>query len=327
MAVSEPKRHHYVPRFYLEYFTSETAKGTHILYVYDKDGGEARIQTPVNTAVEQGFYSFETPSGKDHETEAALSRVESDATPVLTRLTQPDGNLKDSDIQPLSVFLALMHVRVPRSVKAVSEVITVGVRQLIKRGAEDRERIRRFIASRDKDFGLTEDELIELLVKFDDHFFVTPNPKSALLQSLSLFPKIAEILFHMNWHLCRAPHGRYFVTSDSPLCVFYEPMPGYAGFGGGLLMRNAEVTFPISPRVLLLLDWKRNQRAASVSATFVREMNRRMAWCCERYLISNIHSKATEAIVREASVTRSLPKMEPGRLRQYMEEKLRKAPS
>jgi len=323
--VSEPKRHHYVPQFYLRHFTWPTVKGTRVLCVYDKEGGEPRIQTPLNTAVEQGFYSFETPTGKDNEIEKALSQVESGANPVLSRLAQPGEDLNDLHLPALASFMALTHVRVPRSVKAASEVLAAGARQFLRGSAEDRDAIRRFLA--DPDTGpeqLDEEEFIKLLREFDDHFVIEANPKAALLQSLSLFPKIAEILLQMNWCLCRAPGSRYFITSDTPLCIFFRPAPGLAGFGGGLLVRSAEVTFPISPGTLLLLSWKQSQRGRSVSANFVREMNRRMAWSCDRYVISNVKSKATAALVRDASITRKHPKMDPDRLRLNMEQKWQK---
>ncbi len=323
--MSDPKRHHYVPKFYLGYFTEAGFNGTEVLWIYDKESSEPRAQTPVNTCVESGFYSFEAATGKNVEIEKGLSQIESETKRVLDRLQDPKALLTTEDISTLSAFLALMYVRVPRSKQSVSEIIAAAAAQFAKGRAKDRDGIARYFReTKDRDHKLTEEELIKLLSEFDQHFTIEVDSKAALLHSLTGFPKVAEIFLGMNWCLCLAPASKHFLTSDSPVCVFFRPAPGQAGFGAGLMHSNAEVTFPISPRVILLLSWRRKQKRASVSTGFVHEMNRRMAWSAERFVISPLCSRLTTELVREASATRNLPKMDPERLKQYMERQWEK---
>jgi hypothetical protein len=72
------KRHHYVPQFYLQYF--EPA-GQRALWVYDKEGGEARPQILKDAAVEFGFYAIENPL--DDSLEQSLQKIEDAAKPIL----------------------------------------------------------------------------------------------------------------------------------------------------------------------------------------------------------------------------------------------------
>ncbi len=318
--MSDPKRHHYVPKFYLGYFTEAGSNGTDVLWIYDKERSEPRAQTPVNTCVESGFYSFETATGKDVEIEKGLSQIESETKRILDRLQDPKAPLTAEDISTLSAFLALMHVRVPRSKQVVSEIIAGLATQFAKGYAKDPNGIARYFReTKDRDHKITEQEMIKLLSEFDQHFTIEVDSKAALLHSFTIFPKVAEIFLGMNWCLCRAPANKHFLTSDSPVCVFFRPAPGQAAFGAGLMHSNAEVTFPISPRLVLLLSWHRKQKRGSVSTGFVQEVNRRMAWSAERFVISPLRSRSTAELVREASTTRNQPKMDPERLKQDME--------
>lgn len=56
--MSTPKRHHYLPRFYLDRFTDRGR-----LYLFDREEAEHRIQTPKNTAVQTHFYTADMPDG------------------------------------------------------------------------------------------------------------------------------------------------------------------------------------------------------------------------------------------------------------------------
>ena len=323
--MNEPRRHHYVPRFYLEFFASPDDKGRPVLCVYDKEGGEPRPQAASTTCVECGFYSFENPEGKeDAELERALSVIESAAAPVLKRLGLPGETLVEQDIHILSQFLALLHVRVPRSQAVVSEIISVAIQQYIKGQAGNREKIHRYFQeTKGSNSRMSEEEFAKLLSESDQHFKPVINPKVALREGLSTFPKFADILLKMNWCLCRAPEGRNFLTSDSPLCISVRDKDGRMAFGGGLVKPTVEVAIPISPSSMLVLNWHRNQRSATVGEHFVNEMNRRTAWSAQRYVISTRRSRTTAALVREASVTRNLPKMHPEDLKRRVEEKWR----
>ena len=76
--MTEPKRHHQVPRFYLERFA---ARGRVVVRRRD---GKAFETDPINVAVESGFYDLpDGAGGKSKIAETMLSDVEDAAAIVL----------------------------------------------------------------------------------------------------------------------------------------------------------------------------------------------------------------------------------------------------
>ena len=118
------KRPHYVPKFYLDYFLPDLSSGAKTFWVYNKDGGAPRPQTPINTAVEGGFYSFETlpGAGDDPMERKVFGPIEQGAKPILDRWQLPGARLQSEDVPKMAAFLAFMHTRVPRAMQMVQKI-------------------------------------------------------------------------------------------------------------------------------------------------------------------------------------------------------------
>jgi len=81
------KRNHFVPGFYLEYFTAKD-KGD-VVWVYDKEGGAPRPQKPVDTGVEKYLYTIKQKAGeKDDSLEKWFAGLDGKTKPILDRLIQ-----------------------------------------------------------------------------------------------------------------------------------------------------------------------------------------------------------------------------------------------
>src|SRR5215510_3874391 len=116
------KRHHYVPRFYLNYFVTNSVERSPLFWVYDKAGGPPRIQTPINTAVEGYLYSFEAPFGtKNDSLEQALSTLETKARPVLDRWQRRGVTPTQEEQELIAEFLVVMYSRSPKSIQGITE--------------------------------------------------------------------------------------------------------------------------------------------------------------------------------------------------------------
>jgi hypothetical protein len=145
---SQPKRHHYVPRFYLDYFASEVSPGRRILWAYDKAGAAPRPQTPKDSAVESNFYTVDAITGRTVVIEQSFSELETAAAAVLKRLQDPEAELVGDDILVLTEFLAVLHVRGPRFVKVSQEFLAAHALHVIEEVAADPALIGQFL--RDK---------------------------------------------------------------------------------------------------------------------------------------------------------------------------------
>ncbi len=301
--MTTPKRQHYVPRFYLEYFTSQQGK----FWVYDKVGDAPRQQTPNNTAVQNYFYSVQNASGeKDHSLEHVLSSLESIAKPILDlwqiRQTRPTAE----EIGNIVHFVAAMHSRVPRNVDLMKQMLEAIYTEEIKKHAENEDQFHKSwneFRVKHGNVHLSAEDALDFSRNIDKHFSIEMNEKAALAFSLQQATALPHFLEDMNWCLCEASDSQLFVTSDSPLVIFGPLEDGRATFGAGIGLPGAEVTFPLSPILCLQIDKYHTQKRRRVSREFVGEVNRRTAHMAERYVISQIKAKKVEALVQSAAWT------------------------
>ena len=76
------KRHHYLPQFYLRGFCRNNT-----LWIYDRKKNEFRKQTPINTAVQSNYYSFEGEDGKTNtDIEMMFSQLEDSSKIMIDKI-------------------------------------------------------------------------------------------------------------------------------------------------------------------------------------------------------------------------------------------------
>jgi hypothetical protein len=171
-----PKRHHYVPQFYLRYFSLSPPDSPRAFWVYDKAGGPPRQQTPVNTAVETHFYSVDASGvGRDDRAERAFAMLESAAKPILDRWQNPGVRPTGLEIQEIAGFLAFMHTRVPRAHQVAKEMEEALTTEWLKDLSKDPDRVRGMLSRYEAENGppsITPEELTESLSKVGEDFSV-----------------------------------------------------------------------------------------------------------------------------------------------------------
>jgi hypothetical protein len=275
--------------------------------VYDKDGGEPRFQTPANTAVEGYFYTVQKEDGtKDDSVEKLLADVESDAKPILDRwLTERSMSDRD-EVATVALFLAFMHTRGPRNIEAVKEMTTIFAIEGMKALADHPDELKGYLAQLKADEGIDWplDEAVDALRNIEERLKLSIQNEYPLVASLQQAETIRDELMAMDWGMGEAPKDTFYLTGDTPLCVFLPSDDGRASFGGGFGQKAVEVTFPLSPNRCLFI---RRQASTQLS---LREINRRTAHVAEQYVISPYRSPPADAFVEHARQTHGLPKMD-----------------
>jgi len=310
-------RNHYLPKFYLEYFLPK--KEPRVFWVYDKEGGEPRAQTPVNTGIERHLYNVIWPDSSvdDYIERKVFGPIESIAKPIIDRWLKTH-RISESEIPKIAAFLAFMNTRVPRNIETIREVGAVLATCLMKDLAKKPEEIKKYLSRLKKEREIKEiksiKEMQNILENFEENFHVSMSKKPAMAMSLLLTEEVDRQLLNMNWCIYRAPRDSFFITCDSPLVCFVLDKNGMATFGGGFGLPNAEVTFPLSPDECLYLDRKQTNAYRAISKKIVKEINRRTAWMAERFIISMIRTNCVKRIVEESSVTIKEPKMDKKKL-------------
>jgi hypothetical protein len=111
MPTREPRKHHYLPQFYLAGFTA-SGRADDYLHVLDTQGLRQWKATVPNVAHERDLYRLDG-NEEPGALERALATVETDLSPAVKRLAQTGTFTNDDDKVKVLNFVALMASRVP----------------------------------------------------------------------------------------------------------------------------------------------------------------------------------------------------------------------
>ena len=304
------RKNHYVPEFYLKSFSVvHNGERNPALWVYDKDDpAKSRKQSPRDTAAINDLYRLTAPGAgvAENALELAFAHQESAVSPILSRWQSPDAILTIAEIPAVAYFLALLHLRNPKSAKFVEEASQVVEVERIKTLARDDERFDIFWQRCLEQ--ISKEEFRAIALNVDEHFIIRPDRKYSTLAPLAHADAVFQELKTMYWCLCVSSGDREFITSDSPVVVRFRDKSGVA-YGNGFGHPNAQVTFPISPRVCLYLSRDCTWKTLPVGSTFVKNANQRTAINAERYVFTTTQSQGIEKLVVKYAVTRQHPKV------------------
>jgi hypothetical protein len=297
-----PKRQHFIPRLHLQHFAGSQPKGQ--LWTYDAIAAKAWSAIPAETAVQTHFYSAEKSDGTmDTRIEAFLSEMEGRAAPVYQDLLRGIIPKNSQARVDFAQFLALMYVRTPAMRRMAAEIHGREVQIRNYAYASDDRAFEALTRRVEQEKGaLIDPQVKERIYKA----MCAPTgyevivPKEQTLHALAASDKLAPILFKMKWCLVFADHG-FFITSDNPLVREVDPKTRHPIYGDhGFLNKTAEVTFPLSPRVVLLLSWNEKAREHGIlERPHVDFVNRIRAAQSDRYLYAHVHHKRVEQLATE----------------------------
>jgi len=236
---SRKKRHHTVPRCYLQRFASGRGK----IWAFDKAENREFETSIRNAAAESGFYSVPltgVPESVARETdpdgiENALSDVEGDLADALGQIERNahygvgiDTNMQ----QRMAEHMMFLYIRTAGARAMVEEAHQKAFRRVIERAS----------AALGKE------------VPKD----IVANPRALKLSHLRLLvdldrlAKYAGVLLGHYWVVLTNPTGTPFVTSDCPVVRIRLAALGSAG-GDGIASPGVRVALPIGGRTILVL--------------------------------------------------------------------------
>jgi hypothetical protein len=224
------KRMHIVTEAYLSSFVATDQPQKDSLWVFDKVTRDIRLQSIKDTAVIRRIYEFDLPDGtKDISLEAAFSRIESNAIPIIKRWCEKGAKPTVEEIPDAAAFVTCLFVRVPRTVEFIRALASVTASVRMEALVADEDKLRAAYAHLKEQGNVEEsftlEDLKELVTHFDEKFTVETSPKYALLESLRQFEAVYKNLLEMYWCLCDSgPYNGRFFTCDAPVNVFFTKM-------------------------------------------------------------------------------------------------------
>ncbi len=287
-ASTKAKKHHYVPQFLLRSFCGDGSPPS--VWVHERGRTAPYRKGCRRIAMLPDFYAIDEATGLDQsEVEKFLGIIESWIPPIIKRL-EGRAALSDSDRGRLAIFTAFTFTRIPRFKRTVDDFEERIARKLLRTAAATEEQAKVALRHAEEELGetinITPKQFREFILD-DSRYEVKAHKHSAISAMLDIAPRIAQHLFRMPWLFCHATGRARYVMSDVPVVLADPSNP--PSFGTGFALPGAELTLPLTPRLLFIAAWKNSSplEHTDVDDRLVRQMNRRTMGFCDRYVFSN----------------------------------------
>lgn len=249
--LSKVKRQHYVPQFLLRGFADEDEK----LSVFVRSKGLSFRASPKDVACQRYYNAAKLESGEiDTQTiEKELSQIEGAGSAAVHALL---SGAKPTAVQreDFALFLTSQDFRSPRRRQEFADMMlgfehnkfsenTVkSIKSYVKAVTQASER------SDELDVTKLPEES-ELIVNEDGTVSVSIE---ATIRALTAAKHFSPIVSKMDWHLFRAPRGKKFIISDSPVQL-YESSGTLEKFSGPAYWRQGSyISFPLTSEACLV---------------------------------------------------------------------------
>jgi len=279
------KKHHFNPQFYLRRFA--TIEPDEKIWTYDIELGEGRISTIESTGYEKYLYSVTLDNGQRSDTlEDVIAKIETKAAPIIDKLIASNP-LTDEERASFASFMALMYVRTNSFRGQYAQIMMNAYQFQMFATAQDDGAFQSFIKRYQRDQGDLTKEKIKSVREgmLNPKKFIVSVDKEWTLQALSVHEKLCPILYDMRWSILRAPEPHYFITSDNPLFFDVPSEHKHPFYGGGLIHKKVELTFPLSQKNCLLATWdKELPREIEIKPSMVKQSNKIRSVSASRFL-------------------------------------------
>jgi hypothetical protein len=269
---AEPKRHHYVPRFYLKGFTGQDGR----LFGVNRPIGKSFRTAPDNVAGENFFNRIEIKNMDPNEIEKALSSFESEVAPALERIKEAKSLAKEDDRSLLLNFLAAIALRNPWRREAISEIHNQATRQQLAAKFGTKEAWTKSVDEM-KAAGIWEEAAG---VTFEDMQGMLKDAKFPMPKMLNMIVEIdqhdhlTELLWNRKWQIVCAQEGTGgFVTTDDPVCLRWTDGQPHGGLSPGFALKETEIIFPLSPSLVLRGSFEGEENMTEANAETVGTIN------------------------------------------------------
>lgn len=272
------KKQHFVPASYLSAWCDPDAPTGHepYVWVFERDSRQGRPRAPANIFFEANFYTKIGQQGeRDLSLENALNRLETDFAKIRREKLDKRLPLSRREGFLLCAFCAAMHGRTRAQRENTREqwrdILEAmnGLTEWAKGASPDElKNLSRFPSSGDEGESLSQED-VQQIVNYPAQ------------TTLPLFIQIeTPILCQMSLAVLYTEDDLGFITSDHP-CLWFDPRNRFPG----LASRSIEVSLPLSPRQILLLNWKNLSGYIPVSINSVDKANSMLRNACEREYI------------------------------------------
>jgi hypothetical protein len=256
--MNQPKKQHWVPQFYLRYFATPETRDTDqpLATILSKDSADGdEVLTHVrNICATRYLYSPKSASGERvWDLEDELCDLEGLLSQLWPALASDFVNLADVAVrQRVALFVAAMHVRHPDALAASQQIhgsivsFVEGSAALPVNGTPDVDAIE--VSGRLFRFHSQNWQSYRSWGADDHHRFFADTLRSQA-------GHVAKLLLKKRWSIIMTEVDT-FITSGKPVALQHQEKDVF-----GIATPNVVITFPVSPRRLLVMDDRHKQPA------------------------------------------------------------------
>lgn len=223
------------------------------LWLYDLEKQKVHSGNPATLCGEDHLYTFKEFKEEDRlMLDNYMGDIETGGAPVIQKIINREA-ISDDEREKLSLFIAAQKLRTPTQEK------------------------------------LDEQLSVKMLEKDLQKKIVIRNHKSMWLkQMVEFLIPATEKYLNADWYILRADRGESFITSDNPVVTISMvrdvPAPTQED------ITKTEVTFPLSPHVLILMRYSKRgniiESEKCENNDSIRELNMRTTMYAQRYIFS-----------------------------------------
>lgn len=300
--MSEPRQHHYIPRFYLSGFVDPRIlrrESRETLWVYERGQGP-RTSSPEKEARQRDFYTYLDGAARNTSVEEWLSVLEHDVAPIIKSVRQARRNITDSEKELLALFVGIMRVRTPAQRRLGENRINPFVNKMLKEAAADASTFPAFFAKNYdpaymENFDPKDRLLVEALRQaiLDGNLEqVSSGPDFELSSMIEVGKKIGVLLLEMNWQLLRSEREEPFLTSDDPVINFVmDEHRNKLFLRQGEEQPGVKVFFPLCSEICVLVARDRQPgHGCWTSRAAVRALNKLIIMSADRWVYASERS-------------------------------------
>lgn len=273
--MSEPKKHHFLSKFYLAGFTMSGEEDGE-LFCYNIDTKSMRPSKPLNEGYVKYFNRIESNSEDPNKLEKELAKMEGSVAEIV-KLIQKSKELPDGEkLNELIYFITLIGLRNPqirRDFQEFQENISYRVLELMLSSKSlwesQMEKIQEKYGEKFKD--ITYEEM-KKFIKNNKLKLVDQNENKIAFE-FSAIDKVYNCLLQRNWILIRNEDENVnFVTSDRPVKNIWSDNSFYK-YGPGFCLKKSELYFPLTRDIMLRGSYKLKSANIHVNREMVATLN------------------------------------------------------
>lgn len=304
-----PKKHHYIPQFYLKGFSLDNNN----LWVYDKQISNPKDVKKLTTkaiAFENNFYTYESIDKTKETMEGLFCQMEGLAANVINKITNGD-KIDEQEKADLAVFISFLWLRTPKSKKRMANMAANLYEQVSRKSIAmtPNQKLKEFFETKGQ---VMSDEEID-----DLKAFATDKKRSKFTLDIPQNYWIKEMLqlgmditptFQMcDWEFCVTDKPYAYITSDNPFMLI-PSKPVHPFYGLGLLTSGAKKVLPLNSKVCLVMhEPKKNpiNTYRKVNKDFFRMVNKFTYKNAKRFVFSPDEGKLVrlnKAVIKNGNV-------------------------